>query len=161
MDYKRGRGRPLGYRLSEESKRAISESKKGQKHSEETKEKISKTLLQYFRNLHPLSKELYEDYKDVIDSNPEVRSWYNSIVSDYDSSSDFFTEKSLNSKRLREISIEYNIDMSSNLNINSILSNPEKFSYFKILCEERNIDLWYVLHVACSGTVSLEAMDLI
>jgi hypothetical protein len=40
----RGRGRPLGFRLSETSKQAISDSKKGQHHSESTKEKISKAL---------------------------------------------------------------------------------------------------------------------
>ena len=48
----KGRGRPLGFRLSEESKRAISDSKKGQKHSELTKDKISKTLISYFKNIN-------------------------------------------------------------------------------------------------------------
>ncbi len=34
------RGRPAGFRLSEESKQAIREAKKGQRHRQETKDKI-------------------------------------------------------------------------------------------------------------------------
>jgi len=37
---KRGRGRPVGFKMLERSKKAISESKKGYKHKEETIEKI-------------------------------------------------------------------------------------------------------------------------
>lgn len=43
------RGRPLGHKLSEESKLKISESKTGQVHSRKTKRKISKSLLSYFK----------------------------------------------------------------------------------------------------------------
>jgi hypothetical protein len=43
------RGRPLGFKLSEESKQKISESKTGQLHSEETKEKISHSVAAYFQ----------------------------------------------------------------------------------------------------------------
>lgn len=59
---KKKRGRPVGYRLSEESKRAISESKKGQRHNIETREKISRSLKRHFRNLNPLSSEVRRAY---------------------------------------------------------------------------------------------------
>ena len=42
------RGRPLGHKLSEESKQKISISKTGQIHNKKTKIKISKSLKKYF-----------------------------------------------------------------------------------------------------------------
>ena len=62
-------GRPLGFKLSEESKKAISESKKGQRHKQETKDKISRSLIIYFRKLNSLSEEIenpYFNYDDKI-----------------------------------------------------------------------------------------------
>ncbi len=136
---KKNRGRPLGFKLSEASKQAISVAKTGQRHSEKTKEKISRTLMAYFRNIHPLSKELYEEYKDLIDLNTDIKEWFDNISSDYDDTRSVFTEKSLNSKRLREVSIEYNIDMSNNNNLSFFATNPEKMCELKLLCEQRSI----------------------
>ena len=56
------RGRPIGYRLSEESKRAISESKKGQVHKQATKDKISRSLIVYFRKKNPVSVGMINYY---------------------------------------------------------------------------------------------------
>jgi hypothetical protein len=42
------RGRPFGYKLSDESKQKISESKIGQTHDLDTKDKISASLKRYF-----------------------------------------------------------------------------------------------------------------
>ena len=42
------RGRPLGHKLSQKTKDLIREAKKDQKHTEETKQKIRETLLEYF-----------------------------------------------------------------------------------------------------------------
>jgi hypothetical protein len=47
---KRRRGRPTGYKLSDESKRKISNTKTGVKHDEKTKQKISNTLKTYFNS---------------------------------------------------------------------------------------------------------------
>lgn len=138
---KNNRGRPLGFRLSEESKRAISESKKGQRHSEATKEKISRSLLQYFKLLYPLSKEFYDNYEELIKNDKEVSEWFSAITEQLDSSENFVTEKSLNSKRQREISIELNIDMSDNNNVNAFTTNPEKMCELRMLCEKYNVDL--------------------
>lgn len=156
---KKSRGRPLGFRLSDKSKRAISEAKTGQRHSEETKEKISRTLMAYFRNIHPLSKELYEEYKELIELNDEVKSWFNKISTDYDSTRTVFTEKSLNSKRLREVSIEYNIDMSDNTNLNFFTSNPEKMCELKLICEQKNISFKDIVSMVDAKIDELEALN--
>lgn len=136
----KGRGRPLGFRLSEESKRAISDSKKGQKHSEETKDKISRTLISYFKNISPLSDELYEQYKDSIESCDDIRQWFLLNRLKYDDANDIYTEKSLNSKRFREISIEYNINMDDNPYLSDIIDNPETLCEIKELCRHLGLN---------------------
>jgi len=136
----RGRGRPLGFRLSDTSKQAISDSKKGQHHSESTKEKISKTLMQYFRDIYPLSDELYTQYKNEINSSMEVREWFYRVKADYDDTRDICTERSLNSKRFREISIEYNISMEDNPNLVMILNSPEDICDLREQCEDSDLD---------------------
>lgn len=156
---KKSRGRPLGFKLSDESKRAISVAKTGQRHSEETKEKISRTLMAYFRNIHPLSKELYEDYKEIIELNEDINNWFKSISDTYDSTRSVLTEKSLNSKRLREISIEYNIDMSNNDNLNFFPSNPERMCELKILCEKNKISFQDIITILDSRKDYVEGLD--
>lgn len=143
----KGRGRPLGFRLSEESKRAISTSKKGQKHSELTKDKISKTLISYFKNIYPLSTELYEQYKHEIDSSDELRKWFRDASYLYDATLDIYTERSLNSKRFREISIEYNINMEDNPYLYELISNPETLCEIKELCSKFDINFDYVCRI--------------
>jgi hypothetical protein len=136
----KGRGRPLGFRLSELSKQSISDSKKGQRHSEETKEKISKTLMQYFRNTYPLSDELYIQYKYEIDNYSEVREWFDRVSTSYNETNNICTERSLNSKRFREISIEYNISMEDNPNLTTILNSPEDVCDLREQCDEHDLD---------------------
>ena len=143
----KGRGRPLGFKLSDASKQAISESKKGQKHSEETKDKISKTLIAYFRHIHPLSEELYEQYKEEIESSEEVREWFNNVYNHYDQTRNIQTERSLNSKRFREISIEYNINMADNPYIKDIIENPEALCEIKELCKQLGLNFGYICRV--------------
>ena len=142
----RGRGRPLGFKLSDVSKQAISDSKKGQHHSESTKEKISKTLMQYFRTMYPLSDELYLQYKDEIKSSKEVRNWFNSIRTEYDATTNICTERSLNSKRYREISIEYNISTEENPHISQILNSPEDICELRQQCDDVDLDFDTVCH---------------
>lgn len=156
---KKSRGRPLGFKLSEESKRAISVAKTGQRHSEKTKDKISRTLMAYFRNIHPLSKELYEDYKDLIDLNGDINNWFEHISDTYDDTKTVHTERSLNSKRLREISIEYNIDMSDNNNLNFFASNPEKMCELKMLCEKNSISIKDAINILDAIEDEREALN--
>lgn len=136
----KGRGRPLGFKLTEASKRAISESKKGQRHSEETKQKISKTLMLYFKLQHPLSKEFIDDYGDIIEGNEDVKEWFENIKDDLDSSEDILTERSINSKRLREFSIEYNMEIANSCNVSNYTVGPSIMYEIKELCEKHNIN---------------------
>ena len=53
---KRPRGRPKGHRLSKESKAKIAKTKTGQVHTPETRQKISNTLKQFFKE-HPIGIE--------------------------------------------------------------------------------------------------------
>jgi len=146
-DDNKGRGRPLGFRLSEESKRAISDSKRGQKHSEITKDKISKTLISYFKSAYPLSTELYEQYKDEIASSSEVRKWFEDSSYLYDEAIDIYTERALNSKRFREISIEYNINMDENPYLCDVITNPETLCEIKEICTRLGVSFDYVCRV--------------
>lgn len=133
---KKGRGRPLGFRLTEASKRAISDSKKGQKHSEETKRKISKTLMMYFKAMHPISKEFTNEYGNIIEGDESVKTWFEGIREQLDASEDVLTERALNSKRLRELAIEYNMEIVSGDNLNGFTLNPELLLELKEMCEE-------------------------
>lgn len=126
------RGRPLGLRLSEESKRAISESKRGQKHRQETKDKISRSLTAYFRKLNPLSEEIIEVYCRADDD--ELCNWINDVRDRLDSTENILTTKSMRNNNLIEITCGDNIELfSHNL-------TPELIVLFKELCEEMDID---------------------
>lgn len=102
------KGRPIGYRLSEASKRAISEAKKGQKHKESTKDKISRTLQNYFRKKNPLSEEIINTYCRVSDD--ELCEWMCEFSEEIDSYRDILTRRMLNNKTQSEITYGDNIE---------------------------------------------------
>jgi len=106
------RGRPIGFRLSEASKRAISESKRGQRHKQETKDKISDSLIVYFRNKNPLSEELTNMYCNI-DSNGEICEWVTDNESVIDSLEDVMTLKSLRNANRIELTVGPNIEFFS------------------------------------------------
>lgn len=130
---KRPRGRPLGFRLSEESKRAISESKKDQTHTQETKDKISRSLIIYFRKLNPLSEDIENQYCRADDD--VTCGWVQSVRAELDSLEDVLTRKSMKSKRRVEISCGNNIEyFSHNL-------TPEVLVLFKEFCKINKLDM--------------------
>lgn len=126
------RGRPLGFKLTEESKRAISESKKGQRHRQTTRDKISKSLIIHFKNRYPLSEELTNMYCRF--DNDEISEWMIDNTEDLDLSDDIMTIKSLRNARRIELSCGSNIEYFSHE------MTPELIVLFKEYCKEEDKD---------------------
>lgn len=105
------RGRPLGFKLSDYSRRAISESKRGQKHRPETRDKISRSLMIYFKRQNPLSEEIINRYIRM--GNDELCDWINDVQDELDSTMDVLTEKNLRNKTKIEITCGHNIEFFS------------------------------------------------
>ena len=127
------RGRPIGFRLSEASKRAISESKKGQRHRQETKDKISNSLTTYFRNKHPLSEELTNMYCNF-EEGGEVCEWMMENETRIDMLDDVMTLKSLRNANRIEITVGPNIEYFSHT------ITPELMVLFVEACEILGLD---------------------
>ena len=126
------RGRPLGFRLSEESKRAISVAKTGQLHRAETKDKISRSLIMYFRRKNPISEEITNRYCGSMDD--ELCDWIQSVGDELDSSMDIMTEKAMYNKCKIEITCGNNIEFFSHD------MNPELLYLFKEHCELNDLN---------------------
>lgn len=126
------RGRPLGFRLSETSKRAISHSKIGQRHRPETKDKISKSLIMYFRRKNPISEEITNRYCGTMDD--EMCDWIQSVADELDSAMDIMTEKAMRNKCKIEITCGNNIEFFSHD------MNPEIIYLFKEYCDRTGLD---------------------
>ena len=136
------RGRPLGFRLSEESKIAISMSKIGQRHSKSTKDKISRSLILYFRRLNPLSKELLNYYsRRSVDSSQweEGVKWVNEVKDDIDLSEGVLTLRDLRNRSKMEDGFGGDIE-SFGHNI-----TPELLLLFKEYCETNGIKIEDIL----------------
>ena len=126
------RGRPLGFKLSETSKQAISASKKGQKHKEETKDKISKSLIIHFRKKSPLSEELINKYCRFDDD--ELCGWINEVQEQIDSYMDILTQKAMRNTRRMELTCGDYIEYYSHE------VTPEIITLFLEHCELNGLD---------------------
>lgn len=102
------KGRPIGFKLSDASKHAISESKRGQRHKESTKIKISRSLQNYFRRKNPLSEEIINTYCRSDDD--FICGWFYDAVEDIDDSGDVLTTRTIFNKAKIEISYGQNIE---------------------------------------------------
>ena len=127
------RGRPIGFRLSESSKRAISESKKGQRHRSETKDKISSSLLGYFKRKNPLSEELSNMYCNF-EEGGEVCDWMLENEINLNMIDDVMTLKGLRNANRIELTVGFNIEFFSHE------ITPELIMLFREKCELLNID---------------------
>jgi len=127
------RGRPIGFKLSEASKRAISESKRGQRHRQITKDKISDSLIIYFKQRNPLSEELTNMYCNLEEVG-EVCEWMAENESNLDSIDDVMTLKSLRNANRIEITVGPNIEFFSHE------ITPELLALFIMECEELGLD---------------------
>lgn len=126
------RGRPLGFKLSANSRRAISMSKTGQQHKQETRDKISKSLITYFRRKNPISLEITNRYCGSMDD--EMCDWITDVGDELDSATNIMTEKSMRNKCKIEVTCGHNIEYFSH-NI-----TPELIIIFKEYCEENDLD---------------------
>lgn len=126
------RGRPLGFRLSDASKRAISMSKTGQQHRPETRDKISKSLILYFRKKNPLSEEIINKYCRMADD--DIYDWINEVSEELDSYTDVMTERAIHNKCKIEITCGHNIEYCSHE------VTPELLLLFKEYCTLNNLD---------------------
>ncbi len=127
------RGRPIGFKLSEVSKRAISESKRGQRHRQTTKDKISDSLIIYFKQKNPLSEELTNMYCNF-EEGGEVCEWMANNGDNLDMIDDVMTLKSLRNANRIEITVGPNIEFFSHE------ITPELLALFIIECEELGLD---------------------
>ena len=85
---KNRQGRPLGFKLSEESKNKIRQSRIGKRHTQETKNKISKSRIKYYEEKDKLTDSLHYDYRfyqdgahDWIDTNKAAINTCNNVLS--------------------------------------------------------------------------------
>ena len=131
--FKGKKGRPIGYKLSEASKRAISEAKRGQRHKEATKNKISKSLKNYFRKKHPLSDEIANNYCRMSDDN--LCNWLYDVSDELDDCVDVLTQRALYNKLKIEISYGTNIE-----DIFSHSVTPEVLLMYKEYIESEKLD---------------------
>ena len=129
---KRRRGRPLGFKLSTESRMAISDSKKGQRHTQETKDKISRTLILYFRKQHPISEEIIGRYCRATDD--DLCEWVERVSEKLDNFEDIKTERAMDNIRRTEIMYGANIEFFSHE------LTPEVLLILKEHCDLNNID---------------------
>lgn len=133
MDYNKV-GRPLGFKLSDRSKKAISEAKRGQQHKEETKAKISRSLHIYFRQKNPLSEEIINRYCNP-DENDRLCEWIFSVKDELDKINDVITDKVFRNKGRTEITYGHDIECFGHS------FTPEFILLFKEYCKLNNINL--------------------
>jgi hypothetical protein len=137
------RGRPLGFRLSAYSKMAISMSKTGQKHKQETKDKISRSLVQYFRRKNPWSEEIIDRY--CRSDNDNLCEWVMEVQEELDNAMDVLTDKAMRNKSKIELACGPNIEFfSHNL-------TPELLIMCKEYCEETGQDLYEFIDKHLTG----------
>lgn len=131
MDKKRGR--PIGFRLSDETKKAISESKTGHRHSEETKNKISRSLIAYFRKKRPMSDEIINMYCRVGDDT--MCNWIMAVKERLDSFEEIKTYRAILTAEQYEGACGGDIESLSHS------MTPEVLVLFKEYCEGMGLNM--------------------
>lgn len=108
-------------------------SKTGQYHRPETRDKISRSLVMYFRRKNPISEEITNQY--CRSDNDELCEWIQSVGEELDSSMDIMTEKAIRNKCKVEITCGGNIEYFSH-NV-----TPELILLFKEYCEHNDLSI--------------------
>lgn len=86
------RGRPFGYKVSESTKDKIGNCRLGTHHSKETRDKISKSLIEYFRKRNSLSTNIEQEYGYI---SKEIFDWIYDNKDDIDDIDCVMTERKL------------------------------------------------------------------
>lgn len=106
------RGRPVGYAMSVESRKKSGKTRTGYKQSLETKDKISASVIKYYKKLNPISDEMLKYYIEI-GAGAEALRFLISNKEVIDSFDDVKTERSLRNKRYYELEFkdwcDYNI----------------------------------------------------
>jgi hypothetical protein len=92
MSIKKNRGRPYGHRLSEKTKDKIRQKRLGSQHTQETKDKISRSLTEYFRKRNSLFSSIKHEYSYV---SAEAENWVCEHKEDIDKINNVMTERRL------------------------------------------------------------------
>jgi hypothetical protein len=101
------RGRPFGHRLSEETKDRIRNRRLGTHHSQETKNKISKSLIKYFRKKDSLASSIEHEYSYISESAAE---WVHANRDAINNTDCIMTEKRLSYLKQLELNIGSDIE---------------------------------------------------
>ncbi len=107
-------------------------SKTGQYHRPETRDKISRSLVMYFRRKNPISEEITNQY--CRSDNDEMCEWIQEVGEELDSSMNIMTEKAIRNKCKVEITCGGNIEYFSH-NV-----TPELILLFKEYCERNDLN---------------------
>lgn len=100
-------GRPSGHRLSDRTKEKIRQKRLGCCHTQETKDKISRSLTEYFKSRDSLSASIENEYIDVSD---EAVEWICEHREELDMTDHVMTEKRLMYLKHLEICIGSDIE---------------------------------------------------
>ena len=125
MDIVRKRGRPIGHKLSEATKERIRQKRLGTSHTEETKDKISKSLIAYFKTKDKLSDSMEYEYSYVSE---EATDWVAENRDAIDETECVMTERRMSYLKQLEIALGNDIENMFGHN-----ATPE---FFMLLKEE-------------------------
>ena len=123
---KKQRGRPYGYRLSEETKDKIRRKRLGRHHAQETKDKISKSLTKFFKSRDILSDSMGNEYIYISE---DASKWV------YDNS-DELDKDDLNIITERKLSYLRQVEMSFGNDIEQIFGHNSNPEFLMMLKEE-------------------------
>ena len=126
------RGRPFGYRLDDFTKEKIRNHRLGTHHAQETKDKISRSLTEYFKRKDSFSSSINQEYSEVV----EAVDWINENLDGLDEEADILTERRLLYSRQLEISLGHEIEV-----LFGHSATPEFLLLLKEELTERGVDI--------------------
>ena len=121
----RKRGRPIGHRLSEASKERIRQKRIGTSHTKETRDKISRSLREYFKKRDPLADSIEQEYSYISE---EATDW---IIDNSDYLND--TDCVMTEKRLSYLN---QVEIAMGSDVENMFGHSATPEFFMLLKEE-------------------------